>query len=92
MVLMVLDHTRDFFFGGTQAHRSDEDVAHALLHALDHPSLRAGLSPSAGLAVFLAMERATDDAARSARRRFVFKRGVYLVLLEITVVRLGLGT
>ncbi len=89
MVLMVLDHTRDFFFGGPKPTDLSQSWPALFFTRWITHLCAPGFLLLAGLAVFLAMDRAADERARAERRRFVFKRGLYLALLEITVVRLG---
>jgi uncharacterized membrane protein len=88
MVLMVLDHSRDFFFG---TRIDPTDLAHSspglfFTRWITH-LCAPGFVLLAGMAVFFAMDRARDDPGPA--RRFLLKRGLYLVVLEITVVRLG---
>ena len=86
MVIMALDHVRDYFHNQSQLF-APEDLAQnrrlAVLHPVDHALLRAGVrlpGRHGGLSV---------RAARPEHRevsRFLWTRGLWLVLLELTVV------
>jgi uncharacterized membrane protein len=87
MILMALDHARDFF---TFHQPQPEDLAHAT------PALFATrwvthfcapvFSFLAGTAAFLSASRGKPKPALAW---FLFSRGLWLILLDVTVVRLG---
>ncbi|MFT5356672.1 MAG: putative membrane protein, partial [Polyangiales bacterium] len=86
MVLMVLDHTRDFFM--VQEVRAT-DLANTNAPLFFTRWVTHFCAPGfvflAGTAIFLAAQR------RSAheRTRFLLTRGFFLVVLELTVVKFG---
>ncbi len=86
MVLMVLDHARDFFFGMRIDPTDLEETTPVLFFTRWVTHFCApGFILLAGAAAFL------YGQARSPaeRRRFLWTRGLWLVVLEVTVIKLG---
>ena len=86
MVLMVLDHARDFFFGW-RVDPMDLDEASPILFFtrwITH-FCAPGFVLLAGAAAYLyGRQRSAAE-----RRRFLLTRGLWLIVLEVTVVRLA---
>ncbi|MFK8002677.1 MAG: DUF1624 domain-containing protein [Polyangiales bacterium] len=86
MVLMVLDHTRDFFMvQGVRATDLSQTTTPLFFTRWVTHFCAPGFVFLAGSAIFLAAQR------RSARERtrFLVTRGLFLVVLELTVVKFG---
>ena len=86
MVVMVLDHTRDFFFG---TRLSPTDLEHTTLVLFFTRWVTHFCAPGfvllAGAGAYLYGHKRTP----AERRRFLFTRGLWLVVLELTVVKFG---
>jgi uncharacterized membrane protein len=90
MVIMALDHTRDFVNREAMLFRPEDlaQTTHAIFFTrwITHFCAPVFML-CAGLGAFLRLERSgtgVDDLSR-----FLWTRGLWLVLLEVTVVRLG---
>jgi uncharacterized membrane protein len=86
MAIMVLDHTRDFYFGGgvspTDLHRTWPFLF--FTRWITH-YCAPGFVLLAGASAYLYGRKRTP----AARRRFLLTRGLWLVVLELTVVHFG---
>ena len=92
MVLMTLDHTRDFFHAGAMAF-SPEDLTRTtpilfLTRWITHVCAPAFLF-TAGLGAFLRLQRPLSTKAQLSR--FLWTRGLWLVLVELTVMRVAMN-
>ncbi len=89
MVLMAIDHTRDFIHSGAMAFQP-EDLARTtpaifLTRWITHFCAPAFMF-CAGIGAFLRLERGGTKAELS---RFLATRGLWLIVLEFTLVRVG---
>ena len=85
MIIMALDHTRDFFGNSRgRSHRAGEHHACAVFHLLDHPRRCPRLlSPHRHRRAFLALGK----MSKAALARYLDRRGVWLIFLELVVMR-----
>lgn len=85
MVLMVLDHARDYVSGGALNPRDVNDAALFLTRWVTHYCAPVFIL-LAGVSAYLygSRGRPTRDLAR-----FLLTRGVWLIFIEVTLVRLG---
>lgn len=85
MALMALDHTRDFFGGSGWNPRDVTDPALFLTRWITHFCAPTFIF-LAGLAAYLYGARGRSVGEVS---RFLFTRGLFLIVIEFTVVRVG---
>ena len=89
MIVMALDHIRDFLHSAAQSF-SPDDLSRTTATLFFTRWITHFCAPvfmlTAGLGVFLWAQRDKSPAELS---RFLWTRGAWLVLLELTVVRLG---
>jgi uncharacterized membrane protein len=89
MVIMALDHTRDFVHRDAMAFRP-EDLAQTTPAIFVTRWITHFCAPvfmfCAGLGGFLRLERGRSTGEMS---RFLVTRGLWLIVLEVTVVRIG---
>lgn len=90
MVIMALDHTRDYVHAAAMVFRP-EDLARTTPAIFFTRWITHFCAPvfmfTAGTAAFLWLER--RGRTKSDLSRFLWTRGLWLVLLEVTVVRFG---
>jgi uncharacterized membrane protein len=91
MIIMALDHTRDFVHSAALSFRP-EDLTRTTAAIFFTRWITHFCAPvfmlTAGLGAFLWAERHTG---RGELSRFLWTRGLWLVILELTVVRLALS-
>src|SRR5215813_13502580 len=85
MIVMALDHTRDFFAGGGFNPRDVAEPALFLTRWITHFCAPTFIL-LAGISAYL---YAAQGRSTGAVSRFLLTRGAWLVLIEFTVVRLG---
>ena len=87
MVIMALDHVRDYF---TDVRFDPLDLSHTTAALAFTRLITHFCAPVfvflAGTGAYLSLSR---GKSRSALSRFLFTRGLWLIVLELTVVRLG---
>jgi uncharacterized membrane protein len=90
MVIMVLDHVRDFAFSGTLHGNSPTDLAHASAAVFLTRWITHFCAPAfvflAGTSAYLQQLR---GVSRPVLACFLVTRGLWLIVLELTVVRSG---
>ncbi|OGA49575.1 MAG: hypothetical protein A3G25_21175 [Betaproteobacteria bacterium RIFCSPLOWO2_12_FULL_63_13] len=91
MVVMALDHVRDFIHAGAMSF-SPEDLARttpALFFTRWITHVCApGFMFSAGAGAYLRLQR---DGSKARLSRFLWTRGLWLIVLELTVMRLAMN-
>ena len=91
MVIMAIDHTRDFIHAGAMSF-SPEDLAKTTPLLFLTRWVTHICAPTfmflAGIGASLRLDRGGDRAALS---RFLLTRGLWLILLEATLMRLGMN-
>ena len=87
MILMALDHVRDFF---TNAHYNPLDLSQTSVQLFLTRWITHYCAPVfvflAGTGAFLSMGR---GKSKNDVSKFLFTRGLWLILLELTLVRMG---
>ena len=82
MIIMALDHTRDFFGQpGSPTNLATASIA-PLLHALDHQHLPVFFLLT-GTGAFLSLRKRTKPELS----RFLFTRGLWLIFLDLVLFR-----
>ena len=84
MVLMVLDHARDFFVGLA---RSPTDLATTTVPLFLTRWVTHFCAPVFVLLAGVAARLYAEKRGLPAARRFLFTRGLWLIVLELTIVR-----
>src|SRR5512134_2403806 len=92
MVIMALDHTRDFFHAGAMAF-SPEDLTRTtpilfFTRWITHVCAPVFLF-TAGVGAFLRLQR--PGSTKGQLSRFLWTRGLWLVAVELTVMRLAMN-
>lgn len=87
MVIMALDHTRDFF---SNYHYDPLDMEHTTTAMFFTRWITHFCAPVfvffAGTSAFLSFSR---GKTKKEAARFLFSRGIWLIILEFTVIRIG---
>src|SRR3954452_24497484 len=90
MIVMALDHVRDFFHSGAMSF-SPEDLTRTTAAIFFTRWVTHFCAPvfvlTAGLGAFLWLSRGRTKAELS---RFLWTRGLWLILLEVTAVRFAM--
>ena len=85
MILMALDHVRDFFgVPGVSPTDLGQTTVPLVPHALGHAPLRADVLPADR---HWRLSGAAAGSRRRAVARFSSRAGLWLILLELTVIR-----
>jgi uncharacterized membrane protein len=91
MVIMALDHTRDFFHAGAMVF-SPEDLARTTPLLFFTRWITHICAPTfvflAGVGAFLRLQR---DGSKARVPHFLWTRGVWLIFIELTVMRLAMN-
>jgi uncharacterized membrane protein len=92
MVIMALDHTRDFFHAGAMTF-SPEDLTRTtpilfFTRWITHVCAPVFLF-TAGVGAFLRLQR--PGATKGQLARFLWTRGLWLIVVELTVMRLAMN-
>jgi uncharacterized membrane protein len=91
MIIMALDHVRDFFHAGAMSF-SPEDLAKTTPILFFTRWITHICAPTfvflAGMGAFLRLQRSRSKADVS---RFLWTRGVWLIFIELTVMRLAMN-
>ena len=92
MVIMALDHTRDFFHAGAMTF-SPEDLTRTtpilfFTRWITHICAPVFLF-TAGIGAFLRLER--PGSTKGQLSRFLWTRGLWLIVIELTVMRLAMN-
>jgi uncharacterized membrane protein len=91
MVIMALDHTREFFHAGAMSF-SAEDLARTTPILFLTRWITHICAPTfvflAGVGAFLRLQR---DGSKDRLSRFLWTRGLWLVFIELTVMRLAMN-
>jgi uncharacterized membrane protein len=91
MIIMALDHTRDFVHSGAMSFQPDDLTRTTAVlfftRWVTHVCAPVFVFVS-GVGAFLRLQR---DGSRARLSRFLWTRGLWLVLIELTVMRLALN-
>jgi uncharacterized membrane protein len=91
MVIMALDHVRDFLHGGAMSF-SPEDLARTTPILFFTRWITHVCAPTfmclAGVGAFLRLQR---DGSKARLSRFLWTRGLWLVIIELTLMRLAMN-
>jgi uncharacterized membrane protein len=91
MVIMALDHTREFFHSGAMAFQPEDlsqtTAALFLTRWITHICAPVFVF-AAGMGAFLNLQR---DGSKARLARFLWTRGLWLVLVELTIMRVAMN-
>ena len=91
MIVMALDHTRDFFHAGAMSFQP-EDLARTTPLPFFTRWITHVCAPAfmllAGMGAFLRLHR---DGSTARLSRFLWTRGLWLIVIELTVMRLAMN-